>query len=313
MKPIFRSKFRILLKNSTEYTPQIIFSIVNVKYNLLYCGLHEEESNFYFVLQNKTKMSSNVLKKLLTGLDIEDIYPYENLTGTVIQSEGKFIKRSRRDNPVCRSSTINNNTTNNGTMNIDNSVDNSVVNDNSVTNNNQINVINIHLNPIGSESMDHITPEFIQRILREYNDESVRGVFAFGNELYSLKENVNFSDTDKDGTVKAYCGERQGDKLKYEKLPTLSARDDLINNLVDKNEAAVNKYRGDIEVSDKDMNTFTRNIGYIRSRGGKVDAEDSKWVTDTRRIMKCIMVKAQEDMKEYRNAQQHRGKRVRLV
>lgn len=106
MKQIFRSKFRILLKNATEYTPQIIFSIVNIKYNLLYCGLHEEESSLYFVLQNKTKMSSNVLKKLLTDLDIEDIYPYENLTGTVIQSEGKFVKRFRRDNPVCPPSTV---------------------------------------------------------------------------------------------------------------------------------------------------------------------------------------------------------------
>jgi len=43
------------------------------------------------------------------------------------------------------------------------------------------------VNPIGQESLEHITPEFIQELLAEHHGPDV--VFRFGTKMYSLQEN----------------------------------------------------------------------------------------------------------------------------
>ena len=123
---------------------------------------------------------------------------------------------------------------------------------NSTTNNN-INVIIV--NPIGQESLDHITPEFIQELLSEHHGPDV--VFRFGTKMYSLQENMNFKTDVKSGYISGRL-EEDGSWETHRKNDGFSM---LMDNLKTKNEEAVLKHLE--EIPEEDLEKFKQDMWWI--------------------------------------------------
>lgn len=94
----------------------------------------------------------------------------------------------------------------------------------------------IIVNPVGKESLDHITPKFIQGLLAAHQEHDV--VFRFGTKMYSLQENINFRTSMKSGYVSGRL-DQDGAWETHTKKEGFSM---LLDNLKGKIEEAVQKY-----------------------------------------------------------------------
>ena len=257
----FRSKLRVDVKEATTASIDSIFEKLQENYDITYCGLHEVDNGICIFIQNKNKMSPNVVAKLLVEtVPILSIEPYTEVSGNVITKIGEIKKRGgvcgKRKSYKKRITKSSDQGASNITNNNNNTTNNNITNniDNSTNNNNNINFI--FVNPIGQESLDHITPEFIQQLLSEHHGPEV--VFEFGTKMYSLQENMNFKSDIKSGYISgrtdmdgAWETRRKNDGFKL-----------LMDNLKDKNEEAVLKYLEDIP--DDDLEKFKQDMGWIR-------------------------------------------------
>ena len=177
------------------------------------------------------------------GVKVNNITNCKKFIGDILSEHGKKkspvgnTKRKRRE-----SQTVINNT-----QNIDNSINNT-------TNNNNINLIIV--NPIGNESLEHITPEFIQELLAQHHGPDV--VFKFGTKMYSLQENMNFKTDLKSGYISGRI-EQDGAWETHRKSEGFSM---LLDNLKDKNEQAVLNCLD--EIPEEDFEKFKLDMGWIR-------------------------------------------------
>ena len=235
---------------------QTIFDTVSTKYDIVYCGIHMIGEDVYVYLHHQNRMSHKNLRKLLEGfLKISEISNFASLDGTILEYTGKILKHGGHKKSKKRKAEEDAiGTTKNVTNNISN-ISNITNNDNSVTtNNNNINVIIV--NPIGQESLEHITPEFIQELLAEHHGPDV--VFRFGTKMYSLQENMNFKTDLKSGYISGRV-EHDGAWETHRKNDGFYM---LMDNLKDKNEQAVLQHLE--EIPDEDLEKFKLDMGWIR-------------------------------------------------
>ena len=234
-----------------------LFDHISKTHAIHYVGIYlrEDEKTSIYIHFKHAFIPSKIIK-ILHGLEVEveTISTYKRVEGTLITEHGEIFaqgrpKKRKRSSPCPSSSsphTVINNTTNNTTNNIDNSTN--------TTNNNNINLIIV--NPIGQESLEHITPEFIQNLLSENHGPEV--VFQFGTEMYSLQENMNFKTDLKSG----YISGRTDMDGAWETRRKNEGFSMLMDNLKSKNEEAVLKYLEDIP--DDDLENFKKDMGWIR-------------------------------------------------
>jgi hypothetical protein len=239
-------KFNARIAMSIPPDAEDLFTFFSSKYDMTYLGVYTSEDKLYVYLQFKNRISQCKLLELLVGIGIKvtTIDNDKKISGDIISEHGERKRmggtsKRKRDAP----STVNNTTINN----IDNSTNNT-------TNNNNINVIIV--NPIGSESLEHITPEFIQELLSEHHGPDV--VFRFGTKMYSLQENMNFKTDLKSGYISGRL-EQDGAWETHRKNDGFSM---LLDNLKDKNEQAVLKHLEGIP--NEDLKKFELDMGWIR-------------------------------------------------
>jgi hypothetical protein len=253
---VFRSKLRVSVEDDRSISAADIAYAINNNYSLTYCGKHYMNNKCYVYLQNKSKMSPNIIHRLVsTLLVVKEIGPYESLMGTVEDPFGGFRRPGEKKASDNKKRTVVNNTSiNNGTINNTTNITNN-------NNNNNIQYINININPVGQESIAHITPEFIQNLLSHVRDKNV--VFAFGEELYSNVENINFQGDVSKGYFRGVEASSSGGK-EWTTLSTDRGLEVIYNNLLFKNEEAVEKCKGSIEIPQDDLVTFGINIQDLR-------------------------------------------------
>lgn len=104
----------------------------------------------------------------------------------------------------------------------------------------------ILVNPLGEESLQHITREYVVDLLKQTLNVGV--FFMFGLKLYSLPQNVNFR-------TRKYCSDvRVRTKDKWITVSKDEAYDEILFMLVEKTHEAVEMYKDG--VSEFDMNHF---------------------------------------------------------
>ena len=248
-------KFFVLVSNQEIPHANNIFENISNKYRLKYIGVYENENKRGIYIHLKNETMEHRLRILLNKLEIQiqSIEIFTTVDSEYITSEkgikpnphGKGTRKRKRNIG------IENQTINIGTQNINN--DNRVINNI----NNIHNEYKITLNQIGDESMEHITPEFMKKLLEEHHGFEV--VFRFGSKLYSLNENMNFRADSKKGLV--VC--REGDNGSWKSYNTDDGFRRLLDILQSKNEEAVDKVRSvipaeDLEFFDDTIETLTR-------------------------------------------------------
>ncbi|CAN0084627.1 unnamed protein product [Pylaiella littoralis] len=97
----------------------------------------------------------------------------------------------------------------------------------------------VFVHPLGKESLQHITSDFVADLLKPLPGLDV--FYKFGLKLYSLEQNVNFRA--RKGCKKArLCCSRNG----WTTAPKEEAYDEILQILVQKTQEAVNKFTGKI-------------------------------------------------------------------
>ncbi len=249
-------KFEVTCSSFVPPDADEIRQELSASYDTKYVGVYIRNGSvcIYLYFENRVvqrKILSNIRDQ---GIEADSIAVCTQFRGEEIVTESGNKKRHRgpqkktkRKSPVSPS-TINNITNNNTT-----------INDNST----KINIIII--NPIGMECLDHITPEFIQKLLAEHHGPEV--VFEFGTKMYSLKENMNFKTDVKSGYVSGLEGDDRA-WVTHRKNKGFSM---LLENLKDKNEEAVQKYVDTIP--DEDIDNFEREMLAVREISDRQDDE----------------------------------------
>ena len=249
-------------------------------------------------------MSSNVVASLLKdAVTILNIEPYTETFGEVVSKRGEEKKRGGvcgKRKSYTRRSHKKRDVTNNIT-NIDNNITNI---DNSTTNNTTNNNINlIVVNPIGQESLEHITPEFIQELLSENHGPDV--VFRFGTKMYSLQENMNFKTDLKSGYISG--------RIEHDEAWETRRKDEgfymLMDNLKDKNEQAVLQYLDNIP--DEDIEKFEKDMGWIREY--KISGLQEDYPVYRKFVQEGFNLLAANIADKIRRIERDSGKKVKLV
>ena len=236
-----KAKLRIKVSPDSIIDVNEIVEILSTNYEIKYCGLFETENIGNIYIQSITRMSSNTVKNLLEGKkEILEIDSFKNIIGTLIEEVGTFRKQG----------SITGQKNKKKTQTVVNNITNNI---NNVTNN--INVIMV--NPIGHESLSHITPEYIQTLLGD-TDQDANVIFQFGSKLYSVPENMNFKSSLKVGYVKALV---PGKQRAWVTSPKREAFDCIVDNLTEKNLEAVELYGSD--VPKEHLEKFHRNLEWI--------------------------------------------------
>ncbi|CAM9530314.1 unnamed protein product [Pylaiella littoralis] len=244
-------KFKISITSILPYNATELYNELSKKHTMKYVCIYTDDDEHISVYANfNNAVVDSRIRLFMKGMDIDtgEISTYKQFEGNLQSEHGKLFsigrprKRGREIPPA--NTVINDNSTTINNNNIDNST----------TNNNNINLIIV--NPIGSESLDHITPEFIQELLAEHNGPDV--VFRFGTKMYSLTENMNFKTDVKSGYISGRV-ERDGSWATHRKNEGFSM---LMDNLKDKNEQAVLKYLDTIP--NNDLDKFALDMGWIR-------------------------------------------------
>ena len=211
-------------------------------------------------------------------------------TGKILKHGGH--KKSKKRKAEEAMGVTNNITTNNITNNIDNSVTNTT---------NNINLIVV--NPIGQESLEHITPEFIQELLAENHGPDV--VFRFGTKMYSLQENMNFKTDLKSGYISG--------RIEHDEAWETRRKDEgfymLMDNLKDKNEQAVLQYLDNIP--DEDIEKFEKDMGWIREY--KISGLQEDYPVYRKFVQEGFNLLAANIADKIRRIERDSGKKVKLV
>lgn len=224
-----------------------LFDEINKVYRLKYVGVYkfEEGKRIYIQFENRISLFNTQTLLINMGIGTEHVSVCTKFDGDEMLTErgsrpkiGGSSKRKRRS-----SSTIINNNDHSTTINNDNS-----------TTNNSVNLI--FVNPIGQESLEHITPEFIQNLLSEHHGPDV--VFRFGTKMYSLQENMNFKTDIKSGYITGRC-EQDGAWTTHRKNDGFEM---LLDNLKLKNEEAVLSCLEGIP--EEDFEKFKSDMHWIR-------------------------------------------------
>ena len=109
--------------------------------------------------------------------------------------------------------------------------------------------IEIFVNPIGQESLQHITQEYVANLLKQALNIGV--FFKFGLKLYSLEQNMNFR------ARKSYSLVRVRTNDKWITVSKEKAYDEILLVLVRKTQEAVEMYKDSIPTFDlKHFNMF---------------------------------------------------------
>ena len=244
MVVIYRSKLRLTIPPESIVNVNHVFKVLSRNYKMSYCGLYEMDDYNYLYVQNKTKMSSNIVIELLKDcVEINAIDSFKEVEGNLIKEKGSIkkpggvigIKHEQNEKQSSTQSVVTNN------INI-------------MTNNN-INVIMV--NPIGQESLDHITSAYIQQLLGD-TDQDANVVFKFGTKLYSIPENMNFKSSLKVGYVKALL---PGSQRAWVTQKKGGAFEMIVENLTEKNIEAVEMYGSDLP--KEHLEKFHRNVEWI--------------------------------------------------
>ena len=232
-----------------------LYAHISKKYTLHYLNISKDQDKIHLNIHFKNVVMAKMVLKTTEsmGIEVDEISPCRVFSGTILTEHGTRLihgKRKRSSEDTRTSTTpqtvINNNNTTNNTTN--NNTTNNITN-----NNNNINVIIV--NPIGQESLDHITPEFIQELLSEHHGPDV--VFRFGTKMYSLQENMNFKTDVKSGYISGRL-EEDGSWETHRKNDGFSM---LMDNLKTKNEEAVLKHLE--EIPEEDLEKFKQDMWWI--------------------------------------------------
>jgi len=127
-----------------------IYSHISKKYVLHYLNISkDDEDKIQLNIHFKNVVVARMVLKITTslGIEVDEISPCKTFSGAILTEHGTRLIHGKRKRE-----------------------------NNNITNNNNINVIIV--NPIGQESLEHITPEFIQELLAEHHGPDV--VFRFG-------------------------------------------------------------------------------------------------------------------------------------
>ena len=226
-------KHLLYFSDDIPQTSDEIYEIINKKYIIKYVGVYykKDKDKFCLYIQTVTALSPSKLLLLLQKSDIkvESVERFKKYEGEMITECGEkpvYQGYKRKNNTQIINNITNNNIINNNIQNIQN---------NNITNN--INVIVV--NPVGQESIEHITADYIKDLLGNH-DLKEQTLFVFGAKLYSVPENMNFIAKRKDGYLKALV---QGDNEPWVTRSKAEGFDDLVDNLVEKNREAVELHK----------------------------------------------------------------------
>ncbi len=146
--------------------------------------------------------------------------------------------------------------TNNNTNNTDNT-NNGTINTNNGTINNDNRVLNqhIHINPIGQESLDHLTKEDKIAILRK----GMGAVAALVNAIMEVPENRNIAITDKRNNKVMFVN--QDGKVEIGALTKVIAM--YTTNNIDRIDEYLGTYYDELPLTDKTIQRLIECIGYV--------------------------------------------------
>lgn len=188
--------------------------VVAILPRLLHFAITFHDGRVCFYMQNTVLVSHSNLERLnqlfATHMDVTGISPY-----SIIEGE---LKEEWRKNRKRGSST-------------------GATTDDACT---------VLVNPLGQESLQHITREYVEDLLKQTLDVGV--FFKFGLKLYSLPQNVNFR------TRKYRSDVRVRSKDKWITVDKDEAYDEILLLLVEKTQEAVEMYRD--SVPEFEMNHF---------------------------------------------------------
>lgn len=282
-------KFAVRISSSLPEEAEGIFNYISLSYDIQYLGVYDVEDSVCIYVHTKNMVSGQNMKKVIekTGIELNDISVCTEFKGNVKTEFGvKFTRggyrERKRKSPTQPSTIINNN-------------------DNSTNITNNISLILV--NPIGNESLDHITPEFLQNLLAEHHGPDV--VFRFGTKMYSLQENMNFKTDPKNGFI---SGRLEQDGA-WETQRKSEGFNMLMDNLKDKNEQAVLKHIESLPYDD--LLKFERDMGWIHEHKTSGLQEDvpvyQKFIRDGFNLLSANIA----DKK--RRIERDTGKKLRLV
>jgi len=93
-QPTYRSKLKVVVGGEPSISIDEISLYLSGNYDITYCGIHKVEDDYYIFIQNKNKMSSNVVASLLKdAVTILNIEPYPK--GVKKKNEEVFVEKER--------------------------------------------------------------------------------------------------------------------------------------------------------------------------------------------------------------------------
>lgn len=181
----------------------IIVELVRTKYrNLNYLGIWYCDGSVHVYAQSAERMSDVILTKALEEhMVITDIAPYSTVRGELLEQW--------RSKPVRAQKSI-------------------TVKDDTTA---------VFVHPLGEESLEHVTSEFIKDLLETLPGPDV--FYKFGLKLYSLQQNMNFRARKGDKNVRVCCS-RNG----WVTVPKEEAYDEILQILTEKTQECVGASRG---------------------------------------------------------------------
>jgi len=244
-------KYSLKINPESSIEAPVLFHKLKDSYDIQYLGVYKLKGDQFIYIHLKNTVIGKNLKARVEYADIyvEEIKPCLEFSGTMKSDYGTRLSRGRKRRQEVPNIT--------NIHNIDNSVNNTT---------NNINVIMV--NPLGEESLDHITPEYIQSLLSN-TEQDANVVFQFGTKLYSIPENMNFISSLKVGYVKALL---PGTQRAWLTRPKEDAFETLVENLSEKNRELVELY-GDI-IPKEHMDRFKLNLGWIEEFSKSFMPED---------------------------------------
>jgi len=229
-------------------TSKIIYDVLSISYDIKYVGVYLKNDRLCVYVQSINRLKQkNIFGKLShLELDLESIETFISFEGEIKNEYGTKPAESKfkKQQPITSITNITNN----------------------INNINNINVIMV--NPVGQETLNHITPDYIQKLLGNV-DQDANVVFQFGSKLYSVPENMNFKSSLKVGYVKALL---PGNQRAWVTSPKNDAFDNIVENLTEKNVKAVELYGHD--VPKEQLEKFHRDIGWITEFKQSYDPEE---------------------------------------
>lgn len=159
----------------------------------------------------------------------------------------------------------------------------------------------ILVNPVGEESLQGITREFVSGLLQQTLNTLV--FFEFGKKLYSLEQNMNFRASRHPNVhVRTKASG-------WIWVPKAKAYDNLLRALVDKTQEAVELYKDSISAFD--LNHFNTYVSVVfENKDSDVPLLKKVYEDDRDGGLDAIAVVVTERIKQLR---EWLGKRIRLV